>query len=349
MRVLQAMAGAEHGGAEAFFTRLVCALHESGVQQHILTRNVETRIKAMRETGLMPLQARFGGPFDFVTKFAFNREINRFKPNIVLTWMNRATKFCPYRDDIIHVARMGGFYNLKYYKNCDYIIGNTKDIVDYVVDNGWSKDRVYYLPNFVDDSYSEPVSREKLFIPKNGKVILALGRFHENKAFDVLVKALAKLPDVYCILAGDGPLKQKIEDEAKACGSKPRIRFVGWSDDVASLYATADIFICPSRFEPLGNVVIEAWAYGLPVIASDTSGPVSLIENGKNGILFPVDDDAALVNAIKLLLNNKDLAQNIADEGQKTFMQNYKKEVVVKKYKAFFEEVVALGKRAKRG
>ncbi|MGD9638943.1 MAG: glycosyltransferase [Alphaproteobacteria bacterium] len=347
--MLQAMAGAEHGGAEAFFSRLVCALHESGIQQHILTRPDEVRIKAMRDAGLMPIEAPFGGIFDFSTKFKFNHEINRFKPDIILTWMNRATKFCPYQKKAIVAARMGGFYNLKYYKNCDYIVGNTKDIVDYVVSNGWDKERVYYLPNFVDGAQSEPVSREKLYIPKNAKVIFALGRFHENKAFDVLVKALAKLPEVYCIIAGDGPLRQKIEEIAKDYGSKPRIRFIGWQENVASFYAASDIFVCPSRHEPLGNVVIEAWAQKLPVIASDASGPVSLIENGKNGILFPVDDDAALVNAIKLLLSNKEMASNIAEHGYKSFAQNYKKEVVVKKYKNFFEEILKKGKRPRKG
>ena len=85
----------------------------------------------------------------------------------------------------------------------------------------------------------------------------------------------------------------------------------------------------------------------MPVIASDASGPVSLIENGKNGLLFPVDDEPALVNAVKLLLKNEDMSKDIAEAGYKTFAQNYKKEIVIKKYKSFFKEILEINNKIK--
>src|SRR5262245_31198770 len=117
VRVLHAMGGAPHGGAEAFFERLVVALHKTGLPQHILIRRDGARAARLRAGGLDPVEAPFGGPFDFTTPGIFKREIRGFKPDLVLTWMNRATSFCP-SGNFIHVARLGGYYDLKYYRFC---------------------------------------------------------------------------------------------------------------------------------------------------------------------------------------------------------------------------------------
>ena len=70
-------------------------------------------------------------------------------------------------------------------------------------------------------------------------------------------------------------------------GVKPRVRFLGWRDDVESLLASCDVFVCPSRHEPLGNVVVEAMACGVPVVAYDIGGPGELVKNGSTGWLVP--------------------------------------------------------------
>ena len=81
------------------------------------------------------------------------------------------------------------------------------------------------------------------------------------------------------------------------------------------MFAAADIFVCPSRHEPLGNVVIEAWAQGLPVIAADSIGPGTLIQQGNNGILFPVDDFVSLANFIKRLISDDAVHKTIVENG----------------------------------
>ena len=84
------------------------------------------------------------------TRRAFAHEIAAWRPDIVLTWMSRATRLCP-RGDFVHVARLGGYYDLKYYRRCDHLIGNTRAIVDYAIAEGWPRERISYLPNFVPD------------------------------------------------------------------------------------------------------------------------------------------------------------------------------------------------------
>ncbi|MBE0533656.1 MAG: glycosyltransferase [Rhodospirillales bacterium] len=340
MRVLQAMAGAPHGGAEAFFMRLVPALHRAGIQQLVVIRRDAERVAKLRAAGIEPVEVAFGGRLDFGSPLVMRREIRGFKPHIVMTWMNRATHMCP-RGKFIHVSRLGGYYDLKYYQACDHLIANTEDIRDYLVNEGWPADKAHYLPNFAEDTVAVPVRRTDYYTPDRGKLILALGRLHPNKAFDVLLQALVRLPDAYLWIAGDGPLRESLEVLAQRLGVKPRVRFLGWRDDVPALLAACDVFVCPSRHEPLGNVVLEAWARGKPVVAADAVGPGMLIQQMENGILVPVDDAEALASAVRAVFEDDELRAQLGREGRAAFEANYSERVVVAKYIAFFESLLA--------
>jgi glycosyltransferase involved in cell wall biosynthesis len=343
IRLMQAMAGAEHGGAEAFFERLALALERAGVPQRVLIRKNPKRAALLRAGGIELAQAPFGGPLDLITRFAFKREIKSFKPDVVLSWMSRASRFVPPSSpkygEFVSVGRLGGYYDLKYYRHCDHLIGNTRDICEWVAAQGWPAERVHYVPNFVGEEAADPLPRSSFDTPDAVPLVLALGRLHENKAFDVLLKAVAVVPDAYLWIAGEGPLRTQLEALAEHLGAKARVRFLGWRDDVAALFASADIFVCPSRHEPLGNVVIEAWANAVPVIAAASQGPSQLIEDGVDGVLVPVDDAAALAIAIRRMLFERGLAENVAAAGRKTFEQRFTEAAVVSRYLEFFEKV----------
>jgi glycosyltransferase involved in cell wall biosynthesis len=186
-----------------------------------------------------------------------------------------------------------------------------------------------------------PVRRTDYYTPDRGKLILTLGRLHPNKAFDVLLQALVRLPDAYLWIAGDGPLRESLEALAQRLGVKPRVRFLGWRDDVPALLAACDVFVCPSRHEPLGNVVLEAWARGKPVVAADAVGPGMLIQQMENGILVPVDDAEALASAVRAVFEDDELRAQLGREGRAAFEANYSERVVVAKYIAFFESLLA--------
>ena len=338
MKVLQAMAGAEFGGAEAFFVRLAIGLHRAGLDQKIVIRENPARAKLLRDAGIEPVELKFGGRFDLSTPRALKREINSYKPDVVLTWMNRASLMCP-KGDFVHVARQGGYYDLKYYQNCDHLIGNTRDIVEYLVEHGWPKEKAHYLPNFVSAEHGEPLDRGQYYTPKGVPLIVSMGRLHENKAFDTLLRALARVPNAYLWMAGEGPLKGELMKLAEELAIKPRVRFLGWRDDTENILASGDLFVCPSRHEPLGNVVIEAWAQGLPVVAADSMGPGTLIENGETGILVPVDDEILMGRAIRGVLDDDNLAERIARQGHDAYRRNFTEEKVVQQYLDFFDKV----------
>lgn len=189
MRVMQVMAGADKGGAETFFTRLAPALSRAGLTQEVVIRRNADRAAELQSQGIEPLQLGFGGMLDCITGHRLNRAITRFHPDIVLSWMNRATLFCPLGKHVF-AARLGGYYKLENYKRCDHLIGNTQDICDYLVDEGWPRSRTWYLPNFVDARSATAVPRAALNTPEDATLLLALGRLHTNKAFDVLLDAM---------------------------------------------------------------------------------------------------------------------------------------------------------------
>ncbi|MBY0431550.1 MAG: glycosyltransferase [Rhodospirillales bacterium] len=340
MKVMQVMAGAEHGGAEAFFERLAPALHHGGIETLAVIRSNAKRARLLRDAGLDVVELRFGGRLDLASGWGLRRHIASFQPQVVMTWMNRATAFCP-SGKFVHVARLGGYYDLKYYRRCHHLIGNTQDIATWIAAQGWPAQQVHYLPNFAAAASTPAVARKDFYTPPDAPLILALGRLHENKAFDVLLRAIAQVPDVYLWLAGEGPLRGELEHLATQLSIRPRVRFLGWRDDVAALYAAADIFVCPSRHEPLGNVVIEAWAQGLPVVATAAQGPNALIQDGVTGLLIPIDEPALMAQALKRLLFEPDLAETLGAAGQRSYAENFTEAAVIEHYRAFFEKVTA--------
>ncbi|MHC8508518.1 MAG: glycosyltransferase [Rhodospirillales bacterium] len=340
LRVMHIMAGAEYGGAEVFFVRLVTALGRAGLDQRAVIRTHARRAEALAQGGAAPEQLRFGGAFDFKTPRRLQAVADEYAPHIVMTWMNRASSMAP-KGDWVTIGRQGGYYDLKYYKKCGHMIGNTQDIVDAMTAKGWPAERAHYVPNFVSADAPKPAPREKMFTPKGAPLVVALGRLHTNKAFDVLVRALAKLPNVYLWLAGEGPERAALERLAEETGVKPRVRFLGWREDADALLAAADIFVCPSRHEPLGNVVLEAWAQSTPVIAADATGPAALIEDGRTGLLVPMDDAAALSRAIRTLADDADQRARLGAAGRAAFEGQFTERAVVGRYLDLFQSLVS--------
>jgi glycosyltransferase involved in cell wall biosynthesis len=344
-RVLQAIAGAAHGGAESFFIRLAAALQRAGQPQRVLIRRNSSRAQTLRAAGVSVGELGFGGIFDLATRSAFAREIAAWDPDIVLTWMSRATQLCP-RGHFVHVARLGGYYDLKYYRQCNHLIGNTRAIVEYAVAGGWPRERVCYLPNFVADARAAAASlmADPVGESRRGPLALALGRLHPNKGFDLLLEALAATGEVSLWIAGDGPLRDRLERLASRLGIARRVRFLGWREDVPRLLGTADLLVCPSLREPLGNVVIEAWSAGLPVVATASDGPASLIEDGENGILVPLPGargggPRALAEAIERVCTDPELRARLGSAGRRAYEAGFTEPIVVAGYRNFFDQV----------
>jgi len=173
-------------------------------------------------------------------------------------------------------------------------------------------------------------------------LLLAMGRLHESKAHDVALQALTQIPDAFLWIAGVGPLEAKLKAMAEALGVQTRVRFLGWRTDASALYRTADICLFPSRYEPLGNVVIQAWAHGLPVVAAASQGPSALIRDGEDGLLAPIDDADALAAAVQRLLDDTDLRRRLAARGVLRVATEFSQAAVVHQWRDLFSDLGAL-------
>jgi len=337
-RLVQLMAGAEHGGAEAFFTRLAIALQHAGQEQRVALRPYPARIGALRAGGVATVGLPFrGGWLDFATRRGLRSLIDDYRPRVVLSWMNRATSLCP-RGDFVHVARLGGYYDLEYYRGCDHLIANTRGIAAYLLAHGWSAERVHYLPNFPTVAADARALADRR---PDGPLALALGRLHRNKGFDVLIEALPRAAHVHLWLAGDGPERAALERRARQVGVESRVRFLGWRDDVPSLLAACDFLVVPSRQEPLGNTIVEAWAASRPVIASETAGPKELIAADETGLLVPADDPRALALALDRLADDSELRRRLAAAGHARYRAEFSESRVVDAYRSLLAKVAA--------
>lgn len=338
LRLMQVMAGASVGGAEAFFERIAAALSRVGVLQHLAIRRDPDRLARLRPIGAAVSVHRFGGPLDFLTPWQLAQEAKRFQPDVTLAWMSRGAAMAPKRYGVV-VARLGGYYSLKYYKGCHHLIGNTQDIRDYLIRQGWPAERAHYLPNFVDAEPKPPANRADHDTPEDAPLLLALGRLHWRKGFDVLLAALEEIPGAYLWIAGEGPEQAELQRIASAAGVAERVRWLGWQQDVGALYAACDVFVCPSRAEPLGNVVIEAWAHGAPVVATSCAGPSALVDEGVTGMLVPPEEAFALAEVVKFLLANPAKAATMRMAGHEAYESAFTEEAVVAQYLDFFEKV----------
>ena len=106
-----------------------------------------------------------------------------------------------------------------------------------------------------------------------------------------------------------------------------------------ALLAACDLLVCPSRHEPLGNVVLEAWAQGRPVVAAAAQGPSALIDEGGTGLLVPRDDAGALAEALARVLADRALAARLAAGGRAAYEAAFTERAVVAGYLQLFEAV----------
>lgn len=324
------MAGAPTGGAELFFERLSIALARAGDDVLPVIRRNPDRAARLRANSLTPLELPFGGPLDLFTRPRLATALRRFQPRVTVAWMGRAAAATP-RGDWVLTGRLGGTYDLRRFRHCDHLVANTRGLATWITAQGWPAHRTHYLPNFAPDLKTERT-------PSSPPLVLALGRLHPNKGFDVLIRAVAPLSNVRLLIAGEGPERASLTGLGRDLLGD-RLLLPGWQHDTASLLAKAHLLVCPSRIEPLGNVVIEAWSAGRPVVAAASAGPSELITPGLDGLLVPPDDPDALRDAILSVLDDPARAGALASAGRARYETDFAETPVLASWRAFLESV----------
>jgi glycosyltransferase involved in cell wall biosynthesis len=190
----------------------------------------------------------------------------------------------------------------------DWLLVNTrvKDVV--VIPNA----ALWPLPTLAPQLIPETI------VPGGSKILLAVGRLCEQKGFDMLIEAFAGLanqdPDWVLVILGEGPLRATLAGQIKRHGLEGRIHLAGRAGNVGDWYGAAEVYVMSSRFEGFPNTLAEALAHGLPAVSFDCdTGPRDIIRHELDGLLVPRGDVAALRAALKRLMDDEVLRQQIAE------------------------------------
>ncbi len=338
---MQIMAGAPVGGIETFFFDAVMALSAAGLDQTAVVRpNAQHQISRLSAAGVRHVTTAFNPWFIFPSRLAITREIASFKPDIIQYWTGRAA-MTAVKTDAHQIGWYGGYRDRRRYRTCDHFIGITKDLVRHIRSEGVTEDRIALVHTFAEHQPTPPLDRGEFNTPKHVPLLLALARLHWHKGLDVLLTALAAVPEAYLWIAGEGPQRAALMDQTKRLNLSDRVRFLGWRVDREALLATADICVFPSREEPFGTVVIEAWAAGVPLVAAAAQGPAAYVENEKNGLLVPIDDSKAFADALSRLIAEPALRDRLAVQGRADYARQFTKEIYVRDMRALYDKVIA--------
>lgn len=201
--------------------------------------------------------------------------------------------------------------------------------------------RCTILPNAIN-----PAFIRKRYVGEREKSIVMVGRLDENKNQSLVMEAFAEVlkrgyTDYQLKLFGDGPDMIKLRHLAINLGIEKNVSFVGVVNNVAEHIEKTSLFILASKQEGMPNALIEAMSLGLPCISTDCpcGGPKDLIISGENGLLVPVDDKDAMVNAILKVLSDKEFADKLGQKATKV-QEKYDPKVANEKWEKYFERVL---------
>jgi glycosyltransferase involved in cell wall biosynthesis len=327
----------KEGGAERFFVNLAQAFARRGVEQRFVIRpgrSWESDVAALGP--VTRSNFRRGSPLSLLLHLQAELMVRRWQPHAVMAWMPRAGRLIHDWPGVVKLARMGDFpRHLRHFRTCDVLVGNLPGIADHCRALGWTRP-LLTISNFPSPVEPRPVPRAELGTPPDAFLVVAGGRFEPRKGLDVALRAVASLPGAWLWLVGDGRQRPELERLAAELGVADRVRFVGWVREAIHHIAAADAFVMPSRHEPLGNILLEAWHAGIPSVATRSEGPAWYMRDGVDGLLTPIDDAPAMARALQRLRDDPGLGQELARNARLRLADWFSEQAVVDAYLRVF-------------
>jgi glycosyltransferase involved in cell wall biosynthesis len=230
------------------------------------------------------------------------------------------------RDKARWKARIKPFVLGRVYRAVDVLMAASPAVEELAVRLGMPKERIAFIPSGMNkDAWIARVAkfdrnavREGLNIPADAPLVLYCAKLQAwKKPLDLLgAFAKAAVPNAYLVYAGDGPVRQELEQETRALGLMDRVRILGFvnSSQLPGLYKAADVFVLPSEYDPCPLVVPEAMLAGVPTILSDAVvGRISMIDPGNSGYTYPCGDSDRLATILRKVLCDSALLQHLKE------------------------------------
>jgi glycosyltransferase involved in cell wall biosynthesis len=165
-------------------------------------------------------------------------------------------------------------------------------------------------------------------------------RYKNHSGFLRIAKRInQQMPDVEFVLAGDGPLREEVEREAQTLGIGERVVFLGDRRDIPAVLASMDVAVLTSDSEGLSNVILEAMAAGLPVVAYRVGGNAELV-NEKRGEIVSAADEKGFASAVERLLSAPSLRSQLGHNARKFAADNFGLESVLARYEDCYRSLL---------
>lgn len=205
------------------------------------------------------------------------------------------------------------------------------------------------IHNSVDISSIAPTKpsdkiRNELGIRSGQPVIGTAGRMVPIKGFDILLSAAQKFlkerPEAIFIIAGDGPLKSRLERQAKELGIAENVKFLGFRDDIVDVINCLDIFVISSYHEGIPTAVLEAMSLNKVVVSTAVGGINEIITDGISGVLVNPADPSALAGACLKVLRDKTLGDNLRIQAKQRVEEEFSAELQAARTLEVYKEIV---------
>ena len=209
-------------------------------------------------------------------------------------------------------------------------------------------EKIIHIPNGVDTNkfniYRKEFTRKKFGFKKEDFIIGIVARLDPIKNHKTLISAFKEIvtihPNTNLVIVGDGPLRNKLENQTYQLSINNKVIFMGERNDVPEILKTFDIFVLPSLNEGMSNTILEAMATGIPVIASNVGGNPELVVDERTGFLFPSNDVESLVQKIKTYILHPELKQKHGYNAHKRVEEKFSLDQMVRRYEELYLELV---------
>ena len=275
------------------------------------------------------------------------RLIRKISPDFVVSFMGNLQPILTFEPVIVSIRNNPDFFPLyrKFLLNTIYKLPNVKKIVTCSSEIEKKLNNNYRLKNtktIYNPLNFDCIAKELLAPnPFEFDYVLAMGRLDRQKGFDILIKSFAKTnlrKRVKLVILGEGEERKNLEKLIAKYDLKSQVLLFGKVDNPFIYMKYAKFFILSSRYEGFANVLLEALACKIPIIAADCkTGPSEIIESEENGLLVPVEDEEALKLAMEKLFYDRELYKRLRANTRKS-IEKFNVNNIVKDWLNLFEE-----------
>lgn len=351
-RILHLITELDVGGAQKALGRLLAHLNRERFAPQVacLYNGDKAVAQEIRALGIAVTDLGMTKKWRWDAFWRLYRLLRRERPKILHTWMFHANvpgrvmgRLAGVPVIISSERTMGQEAAWRYRLNrfthplADRVVCVSQQVADFAADHvGIPRTNTVVIPNGVDlrtfgQSLTVREARLALGLPLDEPLIGTVTRLQPVKRLDVLLYAVAPLPDVHAVIVGDGPQLARLETLSDELNLETRVRFIGHRRDVRPWLAALDVFVLPSAWEGMSNALLEAMATGLPVVATAVGGTPEVVVDGVTGLLVPPGDPDLLAQAIRQLLRDLDLRHTMGQAGRARVEKSFSIEETVRR------------------